>query len=122
MFCDSILFGNGFSNYRYYPAVQYGPLGTFYYSDVGVFGLLAETGLMSVIFYFVPLVHIIKTGVRTQRTEQRKKYAFLIGMIVYLVGTSISLLITDSGRALAYPFVIAMDLYISANLHKEENI
>lgn len=121
-FTDNIIFGNGFANYQYYPTVQYGPFGTFYYSDVGVFGLLAETGLMSVIFYIVPLIHIIRTGIRTQRTEQRKKYAFWIGMIVYLVGTSISLLITDSGRALAYPLVIAMDLYICANLYKEENI
>ena len=36
---------------------------------------------------------------------------FLVVLLVYLIGTSITLLITDSGRSIAFPFVIALYEY-----------
>lgn len=120
-FRKSPLFGNGFTNYKYYPNVQYGSLKNgihFYYSDVGIFGLLGETGLGSIIFYLIPLVRLILIAKKAFIVD-RIRYSFFISCIIYMFLTSFSLIITDSFRIILYPIIIAYGLWVSSEIKRK---
>lgn len=85
-FLKSPLVGNGFTNYKYYPLIQYkysGVNNLYFYSDVGIFGLLAETGLGAVVFFVIPFMKMWKI-----LKNKRPKNSLLIGLFMYLVLSS----------------------------------
>ena len=107
-FLANPLFGFAWPGDESYYNVAHGALGVAYLSDVGFVGLMAELGLFSIPFYIVPLARmgyiLYKIGIR----NAVKKYMFLVVLFLYLIGSSITLIITDAGRALAFPFIIAL--------------
>lgn len=105
-FLNNPLFGNGFAADSYM-SVEHGISGQFYYTDVGVFGLLGEVGIFSLIFYIYPLIKQIKVAIRVVKFKQDNVYSFYLGLIMYLFLTSFSLIITDKGRVLLFPIIIA---------------
>lgn len=126
-FKKSPFLGNGFTNYKYYPNVQYGPLKKgihFYYSDVGIFGLLGETGLGSIIFYILPLLKLISIAKKAFLVD-KVKYSFFISCVIYMILTSVSVIITDSFRIILYPVIIAYGLWVNIDIKRlntlEEN-
>ena len=46
--------------------VAHGLLGTAFTSDVGFIGLLAETGLFSLVFFVIPIIRMIYVLVKTK--------------------------------------------------------
>lgn len=111
-FRKSIIFGNGFTSDKYYPLVQYKFSGSFnllFYSDVGIFGLLGETGIGVVFFYIIPLLTMIKILIK----NKLMKNSFILSLVAYVLLTSFTLIITDVYRAIAFPLIFAIFLYES---------
>lgn len=118
-FVDTIFMGNGFADGLYYESIQQGKEGIFFYSDVGIFGLFGEIGVSAILFYIIPLYRSIKTGIRIYLKRKKTEYSFYIGLVVYLVGTSVTLIITTDTLAVAFPVIIALTEYIYAKVIKE---
>lgn len=110
--------GSGFASSLYYPLVQHGPAGQFYYSDVGIFGLIGEIGIWSLVFYLIPLYRAIKTVILIYKRHVGSEYAFYIGVVIFMIGTSLTLIITDQGRIMALPFIIAYTEFINYKLKR----
>lgn len=113
LFKNPIL-GNGFTNYYYYPEVQHGSSMMFFYSDVGIFGLLGEVGLMSIPLYFYPLFRIIRNTYWMFRMGKLADYGLLAGLTVFLILTSITLIITTTNLMIAFPVIYTYSEYVYA--------
>lgn len=120
-FVNTLFLGNGFANYNYYPSVQYGMSSQYqyYYSDVGIFGLIGEIGIFALLFYIGPLIGMCKLAVKILKNKLQKKYAFFLGLVVFLVATSATLIITDDFRIAFYPIVLAYGFHIETELKKD---
>ncbi len=117
-FINNPIFGNGFTNYQFYPMVEYKQIVpySFYYSDVGIFGLLAEIGMGTIFFYLIPVVRSIKIGKKAYKTN-KNKYSFFITFSVYIILTSFTLIVTDTFRAISYPVYLAFALYVDHEIN-----
>ena len=115
-FLKSPLFGNGFTSDYYYPSVQHGPSGKSFYSDIGIFGLIGEVGLCSIPLYFYPLFRVCKAAHLLLKRKVVYKCPLLIGLTVYLITSSATLLITATNLMIAFPIIIAYAEYINSEL------
>lgn len=113
------LLGNGFTSSMYYPQVQHGSSMKYFYFDVGVIGLLGEVGLMAIPLYIYPLYRIIRNTYRLFRGKQISEYGFLAGITVYLLLSSITLLITSTNLMIAFPVIYAYSEYVNAVSYSE---
>jgi hypothetical protein len=120
-FVSSLFLGDGFTSDLFYPEIQHGSAGQFFYSDVGIFGLIAEIGIASIWFYLLPLFRAVGTVRIIFKKKLQRDYAFYIGLVIYLLGTSITLIVTDSFRAMAYPLVFAISEYTRWNITKRKS-
>lgn len=111
IFAKSPIFGYGFAAEASNSAITHGPLGIAYTSDVGFIGLLAETGIFSLIIYIWPVIRIIKIVFSIGFKRVAKTNTFLLVVVLYILLTSATLIITDMGRCLAFPFLIAVFEY-----------
>lgn len=103
--------GNGFTSDYYYPEIQHGSSGECFYSDVGIIGLFGEVGLTALIFYIYPLWRVIKTSRLAYKKRLQTEYSFLIGLAVYLIVSSATLIITATNMMVAFPVIIAYAEY-----------
>lgn len=106
-FFDNPLLGNGFTSDYFYPNIQHSSSGMFFYSDVGLIGLLGEVGITAIVFYLYPLYRGIKTSFTAITIGERGKYSFMIGLCCYLILSSITLIITATNLMAAFPIIIA---------------
>ncbi|GEM_PF-3100876 len=111
------ILGNGFtigkeSSALY--AVEHGELGTAYYSDIGLIGLLAETGLLSVVFFLFPMYQGFQLirKIRKQNGIPQKETIFAMTGYSYLVISSISEIVTDNERSIMFPLMLAYFMYL----------
>lgn len=120
-FINNFFIGNGFTNYQYYPFVQYGMSSeySYFYSDVGVFGLIGETGIFSLLFYIVPLIKLCKLAIKVLKNRLQREYAFFLGFVLYLAMTSVTLIITDNFRVVLYPVALAYGVHIESKVKDE---
>lgn len=87
-----------------------GSLGIYSTTDVGVIGLLAQTGLLSIVFWLIPLIrmkHIINR-MKRKRENTCGAFPFMNGIFTFAVISSISLIFTDSTRAILIPFMLSI--------------
>ena len=106
--------GYGWPSDAGYSQVAHGLLGTAYTSDVGFIGLLAETGLFSLVFFVIPIIRMIYVLVKTKEMPLDAMRMFLMVLIVYLLTTSATIIITDGARCLALPIIMALYEYYYA--------
>lgn len=111
------ILGNGFVSGEAVPAyfaVEHGPLGIAYYSDLAIIGLFAETGLLSIIFYIIPVCNLVKQYLKIKKTKKldRTEVQILLSMVVYLVLTSFTSLITNFGSEALFPMILAYGYYL----------
>lgn len=120
-FVHNPLFGNGFvssaKNTPYF-SIEHGSLGIAYYSDLGVIALLAETGLFSLAFFFIPIIKLIKrvSQIIKHRKFLNSDFVLSISVLFFLIISSVTLLVTDNGRDALFPIVFAYIMYVSSNL------
>lgn len=93
------------------PVIAHGANGIAYTSDVGIVGMLAEIGLFAIPFYIVPLSRMIIMIKRYGLKKMIHDNSFLVIIMVYLLGTTATLIITDSGRCFGFPLIIALFEY-----------
>lgn len=117
-FINNPIFGNGFAADNYM-SIEHGTSGQFYYTDVGVFGLLGEVGLFSIVFYIYPVARLIKIAIKVIKFKQGNKFSFYIGLITFLLLTSFSLIVTDKGRVLLFPIIIAYGEFVYEKLNQQ---
>lgn len=123
IFKKSPVFGYGFAAEASNSALIHGPVGIAYTSDVGFVGLLAETGICSLIIYVWPVVRMLKTVFSLGIKKVAKTTPFLLATVVYILLTSVTLIMTDMGRCLAFPFFIALfEYYACENQMKQRRV
>ena len=96
--------------------MAHGLRGTAYISDVGFVGLIAELGIFAIPFYVAPLIRMVYILSKIGWKNALKEHMFLVVLLLYLLGTSITLLVTDASRGLAFPFIIALFEYEYAKM------
>ena len=107
-FCNNPVFGNGLAGYGPYSYVQNGNYGVAWYDDVGIIGLMAQTGVCAVVIYIAPLIHMIKLARQIYKKSADKEVSFFsIGIVFYLLVSSATLIITDIGRVVVFPIIYA---------------
>lgn len=86
--------------------------GTYYYSDVGIIGALAQYGLLFVFIFMIPIIHFIRISLRIfMNRVLREKFCFLFGVIAYILVTMPTLIVTDVERIFLFPFCLALFEY-----------
>ena len=82
------------------------------HKDIGIIGTLGRLGVFYFGVYIIPMIYYggVLIGILKEVEKQytRQEYSFLIGLYVYLLFTTISLLVTDSVRIYAWPFYLAL--------------
>jgi hypothetical protein len=97
-------------NYLYY--VLHGPQGYLFTTDVGILGLWTMLGTFGLIWYISFIMKIIKltfgSGKKYNNSINKMEN---IGVIVFLISTSFTLIITDPQRIILLPFVMVIVEY-----------
>lgn len=121
VFFKNPLMGYGWPSDAGYRQIAHGSLGTAYTSDVGIIGLLAETGLLSIVFFVIPIIRMIYILFKTKKMPLDSTRMFLMVLIVYLITTSATVIITDGARCLALPVIMALFEYYYASYIEVKN-
>lgn len=85
--------------------------GLFNYTDIGIIGLVAQIGIASIFVYILPMIRFLYILIKTRKFKNEEPYSYLLGIYIYLVITSISLIITNNKRIFAWPFCLAFYEY-----------
>lgn len=100
---------------KYYYRSIYSNVGL---TDIGVLGYTVKTGLLWIIpIYIIPLVRFIKIYIKTQDPKNKMLEA---AIIVYLLITSLTIIVLDEVRFLMWPICIAYFEYMN-NLNIDGN-
>lgn len=99
------------------PIVEHGPMGIYYFSDVGIFGLLAQFGIFIIPIYGILLIRWGKIVLYVIRTGNLKKYGFIVGAYVYALLTSATLIMTDKPRIIIIPIFLALFEHVYRYIH-----
>lgn len=109
LFKDHIINGTGLvlSSTRdiYFSYTGAGKLG---YTDIGIIGLLAQVGLWAIVIYILPICRFGYILLKLKKGGGHKYFPFLLGVFIFLVITSATLLVINSQRAYMWPFCIAI--------------
>lgn len=109
-FANSPIWGNGFARSEYYYYIEHGFTdgGYYYYSDTGIIGVIANMGLIGLFIYLVPLVRNVKTSIKIMRHKRTIEGNFFLGLVVWLIITSISLIVFAKSSIITFAIVIAI--------------
>lgn len=121
IFAENPVMGYGWPSDAGYSHIAHGALGTAYTSDVGFIGLLAETGLFSLVFFVIPIIRMIYVLFKTKEMPLDATRIFLMVLVVYLLTTSATVIITDGARCLALPVLMALYEHYYASYLEEKN-
>lgn len=103
------LFGNGFLSEVEYYSILHGATGQAQYSDVGILGLIAETGIFSIVFFLLPVYFIIKSII-TLKHEKRLN-SLDVAIFLYVIATSATLILTVGRYCYTFAFILAYYIY-----------
>lgn len=117
IFKNNIFFGNGFirSGRADLNYVLHGPTGTFYYSDIGILGLLAECGIIGVFIYIIPFLYVVNSAYKILKLKHKYNsthIGIITGFVVLLSMTTINLLMTHPASIITCSIICASTWYI----------
>lgn len=95
---ENKLFGMGFlsvSGSNYY--IFFGPMGTFYLDDLGIRNMYYHYGILGIILVAASLGRMLYITIQLV-THNYSKKLFLVGTVVYIISSSVSLCIYDGQR------------------------
>lgn len=84
-----------------------GPNRTAFFDDLGALGLFFRMGLTSIIVYGLILFRMAFVLLKIKKYKSNE-FILCCGIFAFLIGTSITLVVTDYQRAFAIPFIIAI--------------
>lgn len=108
IFYKSPIFGFGLtSNEKVYSGG-----GLYDLTDVGFIGLLAQSGLFSIILFIIPVIRLIYILKESNKAKNRVvNYPLMVGLCVFVITTAGSLIITNQDRAMIIPIIMALFEY-----------
>lgn len=108
VFKKNPIFGFGFlKSSEVYGSVLHGSLRLAYTDDVGLVGQLAVLGIFSLIIIFGIYIVLAKQLI-TIRRKTGQWDCLLVGIYIYLISTSVTLIVFDQQRICLLPIVIAL--------------
>lgn len=108
--------GNGLADggkESYYYSVEHGSAGIAYYSDVGLIGVLANLGLVTIVVYIIPMVRMIKIWIRTHKFMETRMEIFSLLTLVYFVITAITYSLVIGRNSLLFAIAIGLFEYVN---------
>lgn len=96
-----------------------GPLKKFYLNDLGAIGLLCRAGLTSIIIYWIPLIRMFVIAFRALKYKITES-SLLIGLVIYVAITSVSLIYTDQERLLWFGILMAIFEFYNVKMMKDK--
>lgn len=119
-FLNNPIFANGFVGDEYYYDIVHGASGIyyqtvyvrFYYDDVGIAGQLALLGSFIIGIYIWPVLRLFSISYKTTRKRSFSDGKLLLAFALYVLCTTPTLIILDSGRVIAFPIILALAEFI----------
>lgn len=106
-FLRTPIFGHGFLTTQSNLTIRTGTGHIFYYADTGIVGLMAQMGIFVIPVYFWPVIHWGKIVLKKIKILD----PFLVGLFVYILTTSPTLICTNPERCILMPLVLALFAY-----------
>ena len=109
-FMSNPLFGIGFLSdaNNIYLSILKGNSGTYYLTDVGIIGVVAQMGMFGLVSYFYIIWRGYKATKFLAKTGELNNYGFVCGVFVFLIMSSFSLSIFDNFRVFSLPICISL--------------
>lgn len=117
-FLENPLWGHGFLTDSSYQSIKVGPWGYFYYADTGIVGLLAQWGLFVIPVYIYPFIYWTKLLIKKRH---EKIDPFLVGLIIFLIALSPTLLCLNPERVLIWPICFALFVFLEGTEKQEDD-
>lgn len=107
------LFGTGFigDSVSGLQSILHGPYGFYYYSDLGAFGLLAETGIIGGSAFLFLTVYLVKLVIRLTKHKDamlRYDYSCTVGLVTAWIFTSINMAVTNPRNSILMPIILGL--------------
>lgn len=116
VFMKSPLYGNGFIRDARVDLFRtlHGSKGTYAYSDVGIIGLLGETGIIGVLLYlgFVCVIYKRYTFIRKHNSFSEYELGLISGLLFFLLFTTPTLIVTNPENIIDIPIIVALSFGI----------
>lgn len=106
-FLENPLFANGFASSTKYSSIIHGSLGIAYYGDVGFMGLLAQTGVFAFMIFGVMIIRQIYVCIKLYKEKVLSSNIFVLGILLYCIGTSVSLIVISNIYVIIWAMCIA---------------
>lgn len=121
-FLNHPLFGFGFADYLSHYSIIHGD-GRAAISDVGIFGQLAKYGVFIIPIYIYPIFRSFNIIKKTWNSQFVKNNLLYLGLYIYMVTSSISIIAIDQFRMLCWPVFLTIIEFIwyAHNYHVEIN-
>jgi len=103
---EYIIFGMGFPPLD--SVLVKGYSGTFYKDDVGIIGYLNTFGTVGLVWYIVLLIALLKVLIKSMILKTVSYNFETLGLVMYVIFTSGTLIITDPQRIIALPILLAL--------------
>ncbi|MDT2602296.1 hypothetical protein P7D85_21260 [Enterococcus hulanensis] len=123
VFAQNPFFGNGFIRESRFDlsTILHGPGLTYYYSDLGIVGLIAESGIIGFASYAFFLYFILKNWIFLTLGKLKTTtfgYSVLTAMLFFVISTSANLIVTNPRRVISLAVIMAFYVYY---LDKQKN-
>lgn len=106
-FLRTPIFGHGFLTTQSNLTIRTGTGHIFYYADTGIVGVMAQIGIFVIPVYIWPVIHWGKIVLKNIKMLD----PFLVGLFVYILTTSPTLICTNPERCILMPLVLALFAY-----------
>ncbi|MGU8226603.1 O-antigen ligase family protein, partial [Clostridium perfringens] len=108
---ENLIFGSGFINSSANSETFYisrGSYGMFSTTDVGIFGYYSIFGIAGLVLYLyliLKMLTIIWTLIKSKKIDYCVE---IIGIFIFFISTSLTLIVTDSQRIILFPIILAL--------------
>lgn len=111
IFKNNPLFGFGFASVADYNSLINGPYGSYFLNDVGIVGQMARLGVFIIPIYIWPVLRFVRITIETYKVGNLLNFSLLLAMVMYLIITSVSVIMIDSARSIGMPLYFAVFEY-----------
>ena len=110
------LFGMGYirnsiTNLRH---ILHGPYDIYYVTDLGFYGLIAESGIIGGVIYLLIFKIVFKTFLQLKKKKKMVRkldYSMMVGILTFVVLSSINEIQTNPRFSLSLPIIISLSLF-----------
>lgn len=87
----------------------FGPVGSYNcLDDIGIFGLFYYYGFLGLLIYILFLIRIVYIIIRLFNDKKDSYFTLILGLYIFVLSTSTSLIITNAQRAMYIPIIVSI--------------